>query len=203
MARPTLTNDLLDLLRKCGLDDCVRRLTESDSLPDAPRPLAEALVRDGLLTRFLADQLLQGEWRNLTIGGKDLLREKPARGSMGAVYLCDQPRLRRRVALKALHASQAGDPAVLERFEREGRAVAALDHPNLVKVHDVDQAGKLHFLVLEFVDGSSLHDVVRKGGPLDAARAAACVRQAALGLQHAHAARGRGWSSSRRTVSAP
>jgi hypothetical protein len=188
MARPTLTNDLLDLLRKCGLEDAVRRFTASGPLPDAPRPLADALVRDGVLTRFQAEQLLQGEWRNLVIAGKYLLRDKPARGSMGTVLLCDQPRLRRLVALKALSASQAGDPAVRERFERQGQAAAALDHPNLVKVHGVEHDGKQHFLVMEVVVGRPLGEVVRKDGPLDPARAARCVRLAALGLQHAHAA---------------
>src|SRR5262249_29105231 len=79
-------------------------------------------------------------------------------------------------------------PAVVERFEREARAVATLDHPSIVKVHDVDTDGELHYLVMEFVEGSTLHDIVKKKGPMDFLRAAHYVFQTALGLQHAHEA---------------
>jgi eukaryotic-like serine/threonine-protein kinase len=66
--------------------------------------------------------------------------------------------------------------------------VARLDHPNIVRAHDIDHDGKLHFIVLEFVDGCNLHDFIRKNGTLSAERAANYIRQAALGLQHAHEA---------------
>ena len=83
-------------------------------------------------------------------------------------------------------------PEVVERFEREARAVAALDHPNIVKVHDVDKEDKngkaLHYLVMEYAEGTTLQDIVRKKGPMDVLRAAHYVCQAALGLQHAHEA---------------
>ena len=80
----------------------------------------------------------------------------------------------------------AEDPAALERFYLEARAVAALDHINIVRAYDVDQDDDLHFLVMEYVDGDSLHDLIRKNGPLAPAQAADFMRQAALGLQHAH-----------------
>src|SRR5262249_29644380 len=82
------------------------------------------------------------------------------------------------------------DPYALDRFDREARASAALDHPNIVRAYDIDQDGPLHFLVMEFVDGSSLHDVVTNHSQLSIPRACHYVSQAALGLQHAHAA---GW----------
>jgi serine/threonine protein kinase len=94
----------------------------------------------------------------------------------------------RKVALKVLPVQQAEDPASLARFYREARAVARLDHPNIVRAHDIDREDKLHFLVLEFVDGCNLHDFVRRNGTLTPARAAHYIRQAALGLQHAHEA---------------
>jgi serine/threonine protein kinase len=74
----------------------------------------------------------------------------------------------------------------LKRFYREAQAVAALNHPNIVRAHDVGQDDKLHFLVMEFVDGSSLQDIVSRNGPMDVTRAAHYIRQAALGLQHLH-----------------
>ncbi len=94
----------------------------------------------------------------------------------------------RRVALKILPIAQAGDPASLARFYREAKAVARLDHPNIVRAYDIDHEDKLHFLVLEFIDGVNLHDFVKKNGTLKPARAAHYIRQAALGLQHAHEA---------------
>src|SRR5262249_14601308 len=96
--------------------------------------------------------------------------------------------LRRRVALKVLPAAQADNPTYLERFYREGRAVASLDHPNIVKVHDIDHDGKLHFLVMEYVDGNSLQHIVQLFGRMDVVRATHYVAQAARGLQHAHEA---------------
>src|SRR6267378_2352289 len=107
---------------------------------------------------------------------------------MGDVYLCEHIRMGRKVALKVLPRQQAEDPASLERFYREAKAVALLDHPNIVRAHDIDHEDKLHFLVLEFVDGVNLHDFVKKNGTLSPARAAHYIRQAALGLQHAHEA---------------
>ena len=92
----------------------------------------------------------------------------------------------RRVALKVLPLTQAHDPVSLQRFYREARAVARLDHPNIVRAHDLDCEGNVHFLVLEYIDGCNLHDFVRKNGPMAPARAAQYLRQATMGLQHAH-----------------
>jgi serine/threonine protein kinase len=84
-----------------------------------------------------------------------------------------------------LPVSLASDPWFLERFYREAQAVAALDHPNIVRAHDIDRDGILHFLVMEYVDGTSLQEIVGRHGTMDIFRAAHYVRQAALGLQHA------------------
>src|SRR5205085_3700334 len=116
------------------------------------------------------------------------LLEHLGSGGMGSVYLCEHRSMRRRVAIKVLPAARAKEDASIERFYREARAVAALDHPNIVRAHDIDDDGKMHFLVMEYVDGSSLRDVVQRCGALDPLRAAHYVRQAALGLQHAHEA---------------
>src|SRR5262249_16893527 len=95
--------------------------------------------------------------------------------------------MRRRVALKVLPRAKADDPSSLERFYREARAVAALDHPNIVRAYDIDQEDKLHFLVMEYVDGASLQEIIkRKNAPMDPTRAAHYMRQSALGLQHAY-----------------
>src|SRR5262249_23837346 len=97
---------------------------------------------------------------------------------------------KRLVALKVLPTDKLAEPSSLERFVREARAAAALDHPNIVRAHDIDADGDLHFLVMEYVDGSSLQEIVKKFGPMDPVRTAHYIAQAAEGLQHAHEA---GW----------
>lgn len=195
MPSPQTVNEFLDLTQRSNLVDqgrlsaYIESLRASSSLPPEPVATAELLVRDGLLTRFQAEQLLQGKWKRFTIGKYKVL-ERLGAGGMGSVYLCEHIMMRRRVAVKVLPTAKAEDPAALERFYREARAVAALDHPNIVRAYDIDQDEKLHFLVMEHVDGSSLQDIVKKHGPLEVLRAAHYVSQAALGLQHAHEAAG-------------
>ncbi len=173
---------LVDELR---LNAHLDNLKGRNELPADPAQLAEMLVRDGLLTRFQAEQILLGKWRKFTIGKYRVL-ERLGSGGMGNVYLCEHPLMRRRVAVKVLPTARASDPAALERFYLEARAVAALDHPNIVRAHDVDQDDQLYFLVMEHVDGSNLQEIVKISGPLDPIRAAHYMRQAAFGLQHAH-----------------
>jgi serine/threonine protein kinase len=192
MAAPTTTEAFLDLVAQSGvadrerLDDYLRRQREAQTLPEAPDRLAAALVHEGLLTDFQAGQLLKGRWRGFVVNGKYKLLELLGAGGMGTVYLCEHTGMHRRVALKVLPPHKADDPATVDRFCREARAAAALDHPNIVRAHDLDFDGKQHFLVMEYVDGCSLHYLVKKHGPLDVFRAAQYVGQAALGLEHAH-----------------
>ena len=154
-------------------------------LPTDPAKLAGLLVRDAILTYFQAEQLLQGKWKRFTIGKYKVL-EQLGSGGMGQVFLCEHKLMRRRVAVKVLPTAKAEDPSSLERFYREARAVAALDHPNIVRAYDIDQDENLHFLVMEYVDGTNLQDLVKKVGPLDVLRACHYIYGAAIGLQHAH-----------------
>ncbi|HEX5103081.1 MAG TPA: serine/threonine-protein kinase, partial [Pirellulaceae bacterium] len=107
-------------------------------------------------------------------------------GGMGAVYKAEHRKMERLVALKVINQVHLAHPQAIERFGREVRAVSRLSHPNIVLVHDADEAGDLHFLVMEFVDGISLDRVVAHNGPLSITHAVQFIRQAALGLQHAH-----------------
>jgi serine/threonine protein kinase len=173
------------LLDKTAVEACCAQLALYGGPPQKPDQLAKALVRAGMLTSFQAEKLLSGRWRGFLISGKYRLLERLGAGGMGAVYLCEHILMGRRVALKVLPIVQAEDPASLARFYREAKAVAQLDHPNIVRAYDIDHEDKLHFLVLEFIDGVNLHDFVKKNGTLAPARAAHFIRQAALGLQHA------------------
>jgi serine/threonine protein kinase len=193
MAAPATTDEFLDLIRKSGVaeekrfDAWLQKAKAAGPLPAKPAEAAGLLVRDGVLTTFQAEQILQGKWRRFTIGKYKVL-ERLGSGGMGSVYLCEHKLMRRRVAVKVLPTAKAQDESALQRFYREARAVAALDHPNIVHAYDIDQDESLHFLVMEYVDGASLQDIVKRGGPMDITRACHYIRQSAAGLEHAHEA---------------
>ena len=107
------------------------------------------------------------------------------KGGMGAVYKARQPALDRFVALKVLPPAVGSDPGFAERFNREARALARLNHPNIVAVHDFGKAGPLHYLIMEFVDGTNLREV-EHAGRLSPEQALAIVPQICEALQFAH-----------------
>jgi putative intracellular protease/amidase/tRNA A-37 threonylcarbamoyl transferase component Bud32 len=107
------------------------------------------------------------------------------RGGMGAVYQAVHRFMERHVALKIIRRELTRDPRVVERFQLEVKTAARLSHPNIVVAHDAEQAGDLHFLVMELIDGASLARLVELGGPLPVTQACEYIRQAALGLEHA------------------
>lgn len=108
------------------------------------------------------------------------------RGGMGIVYQAEHTVMERLVALKVVSRHLLDSPEAVERFGREVRAAARLDHPNIVRAYDAEQADDLQLLVMEYVEGKSLTDVLDRKGPLPISHACQYVRQAALGLQHAH-----------------
>lgn len=191
MPVPSCTEELIKLIRKSGmvdegrLDAYLETHQQSGSLSSDVRKAAGNMVRDGLVTYFQAEQFLLGKWRGFTVGKYKLL-ERIGFGGMGQVFLCEHMYMRRRVAIKVLPPAKAEEPAALGRFYREARAAAALDHPNIVRTHDIDQDGNLHFLVMEYVDGSSLLDIVKKTGPMDVARASNYIWQSVQGLDQAY-----------------
>ena len=106
---------------------------------------------------------------DLDLAGRSLAHyrvlEKLGRGGMGEVFLAEDLRLGRKVALKVLRPELTADPRHLERFEREARSVAALNHPNIVTIHSVEEYEGLHFLVMELVEGETLADLLASRGP--------------------------------------
>jgi serine/threonine protein kinase/formylglycine-generating enzyme required for sulfatase activity len=117
---------------------------------------------------------------------KFLILRELGRGGMGVVYQARQTMMNRPVVIKVINRALLDQPGTLERFHREVRAAAQLSHPNIVTAYDAEQAGELHMLVMEFVPGQSLAEVLQKKGPLPVAHACHYMRQVALGLQHAH-----------------
>jgi formylglycine-generating enzyme required for sulfatase activity/serine/threonine protein kinase len=108
------------------------------------------------------------------------------RGGMGVIYLAQHLIMDRPVALKVISPAVLDNPNAVVRFLSEVRAAGKLDHPNIARAHDADQAGSQHYLVMEYVEGVSLAQLVEKEGPLSVTAACRYVSQAALGLQHAY-----------------
>jgi len=108
-------------------------------------------------------------------------------GGMGEVYRATDPRLRRDVAIKVLPADLSSDSGRLSRFEKEARAASALNHPNIVTIHEIAEAGSVRFLVMELVTGSTLRQLLA-AGPLPFRKLLPIVAQVAGGLARAHEA---------------
>ena len=104
---------------------------------------------------------------------------------MGVVYLAWDPRLKRRVALKTLRPELVRDDQARKRFLREARAVAAVSHPNVTQIYDIgEDAGSIYF-AMEYLDGKSLQEELKEGGPLEIRRVLSLARQTVKGLQAA------------------
>ena len=107
-------------------------------------------------------------------------------GGMGHVFKAEHVRMQRRVALKVLPTEAMKNDKVIERFYAEVRAAGLVMHPNIVTALDAGEDNGIHFLVMEYVDGVTLTTLIARGGPVSMGQAAGIVRQAAMGLLHAH-----------------
>ncbi|MCA8983234.1 MAG: serine/threonine protein kinase [Planctomycetaceae bacterium] len=173
------------------LDNALTELKRHGRKLDDATELATELQKRGLITEWQSEKLLQGRHKGFILGRYKLMNLL-GRGEMSAVYLAEHLAMQRRCAIKVLPANRVKDTSYLGRFQREARAVAALDHPNIVRAYDVDQqnegGAEIHYLVMEFVQGTSVENLVKKNGPMNYVSAADIIRQAAEGLYHAHQA---------------
>lgn len=183
----------LELLRRSGLVDEPKLTafleksskTYGESALEDQNRLAELMIEANLITRWQADKLLAGKHKGFRLGKYKLLGQI-GKGGMSSVYLAEHELMRRRVAIKVLPQNRVNDSSYLERFRLEARAVAKLDDPNIVRAYDIDNEGDIHYIVMEYVDGHDLHQLVSTGGPLDFDIAADYIAQVANGLEHAH-----------------
>lgn len=189
MPAPTTTSAFLEMVRKSQLvnpehfETYLQELLNSGELTEDPSRTGQLCARDGLLTPFQVEQLLQGKWRGFAINKYRVL-ERLGIGQSSCVYLGEHSLLCRLVALKVLPISVREKPGKVDRLYREHRALQDLCHPNIVRCYDLDRDGGLDYLVLEYIDGATLQEVVERSGPLSLTQAAHYVRQAALALQH-------------------
>jgi len=118
--------------------------------------------------------------------GNYVIQAEIGRGGMAVVYKAYQPALDRFVAIKVLPHQFTFDREFVERFLREARAAARLNHPHIVTIHDVGQADGTYYIVMEYLEGPSLADLLRRQGPLPPQQAAQIVARVASALDYAH-----------------
>ncbi|ERS41611.1 MULTISPECIES: protein kinase [Corynebacterium] len=109
-----------------------------------------------------------------------------ARGGMSTVYRCVDMRLGRQVAAKVMDERYDDDPIFIKRFSREARAMARLQHPNLVAIHDFSADGEPVYLIMELIDGGTLRELLAEGGPLTVPAALSTLRSVLQGLTEVH-----------------
>ncbi len=197
MALKLTVESFLQVVRQSGLidKDQLQKLLQTFSGRGVDvskaQSIADALVGDEVITRWQAEKLLAGKHKGFSLGKYKLL-DLLGKGGMSSVYLAEHVLMKRRCAIKVLPAKRVHDSSYLARFHREAQAVASVDHPNIVRAYDVDSAqdrdSEIHFLVMEYVNGQSLQELIIRSGPADYADAVEYIRQAAEGLEHAHRA---------------
>ena len=187
---PLTRDEFLQMINASGLMGAEVVASFLVSFPEDKQPadgeaLARELVKQRKLTKFQAEQIYAGKGKSLVLGNYVLL-DKLGQGGMGMVLKAEHKRLKRLVAIKVMSPAAVKTPDALKRFHREVEAAAKLRHPNVVATDDADEAKGIHFLVMEYVEGSDLSALVKKQGPLSIEKAVACITQAARGLEFAH-----------------
>src|SRR5262249_42774050 len=144
--------------------DALHEFLPPNASPASAEELALKLVRHEKLTKFQAEEISRGKGKSLVLGNY-ILMGKIGAGGMGQVFKARHRVMERLVAVKVLPGAMTRDQSALSRFQREVKAAARLNHPNIVTAYDADQAGGIHFLVMELVEGSDLSARVKKNGP--------------------------------------
>lgn len=197
MADEIAVEEFFDVLQQSGLTPDAQVLllkaefSEEGKRPGSSRALADELIRRNIITDWQAQMLLQGKHRGFRLGPHRILKPL-GQGGMSKVFLAEHEMMHRRCAIKVLPSKYQKDPDLLKRFQHEACAIAALDHPHIVRAYDFNKdssSGKeIHYLAMEYVEGQDLRRMVESQGPLDYRKAADYMAQAADGLSHAHAA---------------
>lgn len=193
MAQVITTDKLIELVEKSQLATTValeKALTaikeeHNGQLPGDAVHLAKELQKHNIVTRWQCEKLLLGKYKGFFLGKHKLLGHLGS-GGMSSVYLAEHMMMHTKRAIKVLPKSRLGKSSYLARFQQEAKAIASLNHPNIVRAYDIDNDGDTHYIVMEYVDGFDLQTLVKKHGPLPYEKVADYIAQAAHGLQHAH-----------------
>ncbi|WP_425615938.1 serine/threonine protein kinase [Anatilimnocola sp. NA78] len=192
MAKLSVDN-FLDFVERSKLADADQlakslekiRAQNAGNLPDDADRLAESLIDAGLITKWHVDKLMDKKYKGFILGKYKLLRLLGS-GGMSTVYLGEHTLMHRLRAIKVLPKGRVNDSSYLARFIREAQATASLDHPNIVKAYDIDNDGDTHYLVMEYIEGRDLQNIVKQEGPLPLEVACNYIAQAADGFQYSH-----------------
>lgn len=191
MTQPTPRVDAREFIERViasGLMDRDEVMRALETMPPTERGkvVARHLVETGKLTKFQARKLFSGRTEGFILGQYRVLEEL-GRGGMGHVYKAVHQTMGRFVALKVLAPELTKTERARGLFQREVRAAAKLHHPNIVTAFDANPPTEPRcFLVMEYVDGPNLSQLVKEQGPLPIEQACEYIRQAAVGLEYAH-----------------
>ena len=155
---------------------------------NASLPLADALVKLGIITGAQKDAVLRkvGEKKGVSSLLHYRLIRKLGEGGMGAVYLAEDTKAAKKVAIKILPRRFSSTPELLKRFKREADTAVRLRHPNVVGAFSAGEDAGFHFYVMEYCEGETLDRLLKRGEPMPVFKAAEIVIQAARGLLAAH-----------------
>jgi len=188
----TSPRQFLELLKKSELvEPAVLKKSLADLASQAGgkpvrlNEIGDHLEANGLITAWQREKLEGGKFKGFFLGQYRLLGLLGA-GGMSTVYLAEHKLSNHRRAIKILPKQLVADKSYLDRFYREGRAAAALSDPNIVRIYDLANEEDVHYMVMEYVEGIDLQELVLRDGPLPVERALKYLRQAATGLKHAH-----------------
>jgi serine/threonine protein kinase len=148
------------------------------------RALAADLIQRNWVTPYQVNQILLDRGDQLVLGALRL-RERLGEGSMGQVFKAWHLRLERDVAVKTIHKNLVARSRAMERFRQEIETASQVHHPNIANVLDAGEIDGRPFLVMDYIEGTNLSQLVKTRGPMPVSVAVECIRQAALGLQHA------------------
>lgn len=184
------TSALLKVLEKSALlsseefESVKQEALDSPELYNTPEKLAKHWIQTNLLTKWQVMQLLSGKAAFFL--GKYKLLNLLGVGGMGRVFLAEHTIMHRKVALKVISKEFSNNPDALKQFQAEARAIATLNHINIVQAYNFESEGDRYYIVMEYVDGQSLEKRVQKEGPLPINDVISYLRQSAKALQHAH-----------------
>jgi serine/threonine protein kinase len=184
----------IEVLRRSGLVEMakldevlvsIESESDTDQLED-PAYIADQLVRRYILTAWQSRQLLRGRYKGFFLRQYKILGHLGS-GGMSSVFLAEHILMQRRVAIKVLPRKRLEKAIYLERFIREAQAIAALDHPNIIRAYDFDHEGDIHYIIMEYFPGDNLQTIVDRDKKVPFPRIVNILRQTADALVHAHA----------------
>ena len=176
MSEPS-AKSFLNLLERSGIVSELRLKEELAVLSEKAagrkinaQELVRTLVDSGLITSWHAEKLLGGKYKGFFLGKYKLLGHLGS-GGMSSVYLAEHRLSGQKRAIKVLPRKKVSDKSYLDRFYLEARAAASLNHPNVVRIYDICNEADTHYMVMEYVQGSDLYEVVKSDGPLSIEKA--------------------------------